>query len=153
MKVILREDVEALGNMGDIVTVKNGYARNYLLPRKLAVEANPRNVKEFEHYRRTIQERANKVKNAAQALADRIASNPIEIRARAGEEEKLFGSVTNIDIEKALKESGFEIERRRIVLDEPIKRLGEYTVKVRLHPEVTADLTVKVISEEAAQAD
>ncbi|NOZ24737.1 MAG: 50S ribosomal protein L9 [Nitrospirae bacterium] len=152
MKVILREDVETLGHMGDIVTVKNGYARNYLLPRRLAVEANPRNIKEFEHLRRTIQEKANKVKNAAQALAERIASSPVVIKARAGEEEKLFGSVTNIDIEKALKESGFEIERRKIVLDEPIKRLGEYTVKIKLHPEVTADLTVKVVSEEEVQA-
>jgi len=148
MKVILREDVDTLGSMGDIVTVKKGFARNYLLPRNLAVEANPRNIKEFEHHKRIIQEKANKVRNAAQILAEKIASSPVVIKARAGEEEKLFGSVTNIDIEKALKESGFDIDRRRIMLDEPIKRLGEYNVKIKIHPEVTANLTVQVIGKE-----
>ncbi len=148
MKVILKEDVENLGNIGDVVTVKPGFARNYLMPRNLAVEANPRNVKEFEHHRKVIQEKANKIKHAVQLLAEKIASSPLEIRARAGEEDKLFGSVTNIDIEKALKEAGFDIERRRILLEEPIKRLGEYTVNIRLHPEVTATLTVHVVREE-----
>ncbi len=150
MKIILREDVETLGNMGDIVTVKKGFARNYLLPRNLAVEANPRNIKEFEHHKRIIQEKANKVRNAAQILAEKIASRPVVIKAKAGEEGKLFGSVTNIDIQKALKESGFDIEKRKIILEEPIKRLGEYTVKIKFHPEVTANLTVQVIREENA---
>lgn len=150
MKIILREDVETLGNMGDIVTVKKGFARNYLLPRKLAVEANPRNIKEFEHHKRIIQEKANKVRNAAQILAEKIASKPVVIKAKAGEEDKLFGSVTNIDIQKALKESGFDIEKRKIILEEPIKRLGEYNVKVKFNPEVTANLTVQVIREENA---
>ncbi|VAX31092.1 LSU ribosomal protein L9p [hydrothermal vent metagenome] len=150
MKIILREDVETLGSMGDIVTVKKGFARNYLLPRKLAVEANPRNIKEFEHHKRIIQEKANKVRNAAQILAEKIASKPVVIKAKAGEEDKLFGSVTNIDIQKALKESGFDIEKRKIILEEPIKRLGEYNVKVKFHPEVTANLTVQVIREENA---
>ncbi|NOY39871.1 MAG: 50S ribosomal protein L9 [Nitrospirae bacterium] len=150
MKIILREDVETLGSMGDIVTVKKGFARNYLLPRNLAVEANPRNIKEFEHHKRIIQEKANKVRNAAQILAEKIASKPVIIKAKAGEEDKLFGSVTNIDIQKALKEAGFDIEKRKIVLEEPIKRLGEYNVKVKFHPEVTANLTVQVIREENA---
>ena len=150
MKIILREDVETLGSMGDIVTVKKGFARNYLLPRNLAVEANPRNIKEFEHHKRIIQEKANKVRNAAQILAEKIASKPVVIKAKAGEEDKLFGSVTNIDIQKALKESGFDIEKRKIIIEEPIKRLGEYNVKVKFHPEVTANLTVQVIREENA---
>ncbi|MEC4685483.1 MAG: 50S ribosomal protein L9 [Nitrospirota bacterium] len=150
MKIILREDVETLGNMGDIVTVKKGFARNYLLPRNLAVEANPRNIKEFEHHKRIIQEKANKVRNAAQILAEKIASKPVVIKAKAGEEDKLFGSVTNIDIQKVLKEYGFDIEKRKIILEEPIKRLGEYTVKVKFHPEVSANLTVQVIREESA---
>ncbi|GBE37042.1 50S ribosomal protein L9 [bacterium BMS3Bbin07] len=150
MKIILREDVETLGNMGDIVTVKKGFARNYLLPRNLAVEANPRNIKEFEHHKRIIQEKANKVRNAAQILAEKIASKPVVIKTKAGEEDKLFGSVTNLDIQKALKEYGFDIEKRKIILEEPIKRLGEYNVKVKFHPEVTANLTVQVIREENA---
>ncbi len=150
MKIILREDVETLGSMGDIVIVKKGFARNYLLPRNLAVEANPRSIKEFEHHKRIIQEKVNKVRNAAQILAEKIASKPVVIKAKAGEEDKLFGSVTNIDIQKALKEAGFDIEKRKIIIEEPIKRLGEYTVKVKFHPEVTANLTVQVIREENA---
>ncbi|GMT46924.1 MAG: 50S ribosomal protein L9 [bacterium] len=150
MEIILRENIETLGNMGDIVTVKKGFARNYLLPRNLAVEANPRNIKEFEHHKRIIQEKANKVRNAAQILAEKIASKPVVIKAKAGEEDKLFGSVTNIDIQKALKEAGFDIEKRKIILEEPIKRLGEYTVKIKFHHEVTVNLAVQVIREENA---
>jgi len=150
MEIILRENIETLGNMGDIVTVKKGFARNYLLPRNLAVEANPRNIKEFEHHKRIIQEKANKVRNAAQILAEKIASKPVVIKTKAGEEDKLFGSVTNIDIQKALKEAGFDIEKRKIILEEPIKRLGEYTVKIKFHHEVTVNLAVQVIREENA---
>ncbi len=150
MKIILKENIETLGNIGDIVTVKTGFARNYLLPRNLAVEANPRNIKEFEHHKRIIQEKANKVRNAAQIVAEKIASKPVVIKAKAGEEDKLFGSVTNIDIQKALKEAGFDIEKRKIILEEPIKRLGEYTVKVKFHHEVTVNLAVQVIREENA---
>ncbi len=147
MKVILKEDVHNLGKMGDIVTVRNGYARNYLIPKDLAVEANQRNVREFEHHKRIIQEKARKIRDAAQILAEKIASTPLVIKAKAGEEEKLFGSVTSIDIEKALSEAGFEIDRKKIILDEPIKRLGEYTVKVKVHPDVMADINVKVEQE------
>ncbi|HEC97588.1 MAG TPA: 50S ribosomal protein L9 [Nitrospirae bacterium] len=150
MKIILRENVETLGNMGDIVMVKKGFARNYLLPRNLAVEANPRNINEFEHHKRIIQEKVSKVRNAAQILAEKIVSKPVIIKAKAGEEDRLFGSVTNIDIQKALKKSGFDIEKRKIILDEPIKRLGEYTVKVKFHHEITVNLTVQVSREENA---
>ena len=148
MKIIIKEDIENLGNMGDIVNVKDGYARNYLIPKNLAVEANPRNIKEFEHYRRIIQEKANTIKNSAQILADKLSSKPIFIKAKAGEKDKLFGSVTNIDIENALKVEGFEIDRKKILLEEPIKRLGEYTVSVKLHHEVKTSLTVRVEKEE-----
>ncbi len=147
MKVILKEDVNNLGKMGDIVNVRNGYARNYLIPKNLAVEANQRNIKEFEHHKRIIQEKARKIRDAAQILAEKISSTPLVIKAKAGEEEKLFGSVTNIDIEKALNEAGFEIERKKIILEEPIKRLGEYAVPVRIHSDVTATLTIQVESE------
>ena len=148
MKVILREDVDRLGSVGDIVNVKPGFARNYLLPRKLAVIANPRNIKEFEHHKRVLKKKAEKIKNAAQSLAEKISSKPLVIKAKAGEEEKLFGSVTTIDIERALNEEGFEIDRKKIVLEEPIKRLGEYKVKVKLHPEVVTELTVQVVKDE-----
>ncbi len=147
MKVILKEDIENLGNMGDIVTVKDGYARNYLIPKNLAVQANARNIKEFEHYKRVIAQKANKIKNAAQILAEKLSAKPVVIKVKAGEEDKLYGSVTNIDIEKALREMGHEIDRKKILLQEPIKRLGEYTVKVKLHPEVTAELNVQVEKE------
>ncbi len=148
MKVILKEDVDRLGSMGDIVNVKPGFARNYLIPRNLAVEANSRNIKEFEHYKRVLQQKAERIKNAAQHLADKISSTPVTIKVKAGEEDKLFGSVTTIDIEKALKEKGFDIDRKKIHLDEPIKRLGEYKVQVKLHKDVVAELTVQVEKED-----
>ncbi len=148
MKVILKEDVDRLGSMGDIVNVKPGFARNYLIPRNLAVEANPRNIKEFEHHKRVLQQKAERIKNAAQHLAEKISSSPVTIKVKAGEEDKLFGSVTTIDIEKALKEKGFEIDRKKIMLEEPIKRLGEYRVKIKLHRDVLAELTVQVEKED-----
>jgi large subunit ribosomal protein L9 len=148
MKVILKEDVENLGAIGDTVTVRDGYARNYLVPRNLAVEANPRNIKEFEHHKRIIHKKADRIKNSLQIQADQMSSVPIVIKARAGGEEKLFGSVTNIDIEEALKEKGVEIDKKKILLHEPIKRLGEYTVSVKLHRDVTSNLTIQVVREE-----
>ncbi|NOX20626.1 MAG: 50S ribosomal protein L9 [Nitrospirae bacterium] len=148
MKVILKEDVDRLGSVGDIVNVKPGYARNYLIPRNLAVVANPKNIKEFEHYKRVLRQKAEKIKNAAQALADKLSSKVLTIKAKAGEEDKLFGSVTTIDIEKALTAEGFEIDRKKIILEEPIKRLGEYKVKVKLHKDVVAELTVQVVKDE-----
>ncbi|HHN65352.1 MAG TPA: 50S ribosomal protein L9 [Nitrospirae bacterium] len=148
MKVILKEDIEGLGYMGDIVNVKDGYGRNYLIPKGLAVYANEKNVRELEHHKRIIAQKVRKIKFAAQTLAEKLSSKPVQIRMKAGEEDKLYGSVTNIDIEKALKEMGFDIDRRKIILEEPIKRLGEYTAKVKLHPEVVADLKIEVVKEE-----
>jgi large subunit ribosomal protein L9 len=147
MKVILRDDVSNLGNMGAVVTVKDGYARNYLLPRGLAVEANPRNIKSLDHEQRKIQERAKKIKTGAEDLASKLAAVTVSIRAKSGEEDKLFGSVTAMDIAEALNAKGLEIDRKKIVLDEPIKRLGTYTVHVKIHSEVTAEVSVEVIPE------
>jgi large subunit ribosomal protein L9 len=144
MEVILREDVPHLGAIGDLVKVKPGYARNYLLPRGLAVVADKRNLGELEHQRRVAGERRERALRASRSLAERIGSLRVVIRARAGEEGKLYGSVTNIDVEKALAGQGVQIERRRIRLEEPIKALGDFHIPVQLDVGVTAELTVSV---------
>lgn len=148
MQVILREEVKALGQMGAVVNVKEGYARNFLIPKGLAVEANVNNVKALEHEKRKIQERAKKLRTGAEGLAARISETALTIKAKAGEEEKLFGSVTAMDIAEALKTAGLDVDKKKIVLDEPIRRLGNYTVTVKIHSEVSAQLNVSVISEE-----
>ena len=147
MKVILKEDVKSLGAMGSVVNVADGYARNYLIPKNLAVEANTKNVKTLEHEKKKIAEQAKKIRNSAQLLAEKLSSMTITLIAKAGEEEKLFGSVTNIDIAEALKKEGLDIDRKKIALDEPIKRLGSYTVGIKIHPELIARLNIAVVSE------
>jgi len=147
MKVFLKEDVKNLGRIGDVVSVTEGYARNFLLPKKFAVEANPKNLKEFEHNKRIIQERASKIKDASKAEADKLSALTLKVKAKAGEEDKLFGSVTTMDIAEAFKAEGFEIDKKKILLAEPIKRLGEYTVEVKIHSEVNATVKVQVISD------
>ncbi len=147
MKVILREDVESLGRTGDVVEVAGGYGRNYLLPRGLAVKASTRNLKELEHQKRIMQARLEKQKKGAEELARRLSSVTCTISRKTGEEEKLYGSVTTRDIEAALKEQGVTVDRKRIVLEEPIKQLGEYKVEVKVHPEVRAEVTVHVVAE------
>ena len=144
VQVILNEEVLNLGRPGDVVKVRAGYARNYLLPRGLAVEANPRNLRAFEHQKRIAMLKRETLRNQALTLKERIEAVRLTLDARAGEEGKLFGSVTNIDLERALREQGLEIDRRRIQLAEPIKQLGEYTVVVRLQPEVEANLRFSV---------
>jgi len=144
VQVILNEEVLNLGRPGDVVKVRAGYARNYLLPRGLAVEANPRNLRAFEHQRRIAMLKRETLRNQALTLKEKIELVRLTLSARAGEEGKLFGSVTNIDLERALREQGLEIDRRRIQLAEPIKQLGEYTVVVRLQPEVEANLRFSV---------
>ena len=147
MKVILKSDVKDLGRMGEVVNVKDGFARNYLVPQGLAAEANTKNVKALEHETKKIQEMAKKVKSGASGLAEQIAAVKVTIKAKAGEEDKLFGSVTSMDIADALKAEGIEIDKKKIYLDEPIKRLGEYTVTIKLHSEVSAQLNVQVVPE------
>jgi len=148
MEVVLREDIENLGHMGDVVKVKDGYARNYLLPRGLVVLANNKNLKALEHEQRMIGQRRERLTKEAQGISDKLAGVSLEFTAKVGEEGRLFGSVTTMDIEKALKEQGFEVERRRIVLDAPIKNVGDYEVPIRLRPEVMPSIKVKVMSED-----
>ncbi len=146
-KVLLREDVDDLGARGEIVRVKAGYARNYLLPRKLAVEATTGNVKGIEQERAALLKKEAKERATAEAQSQQMSSLSLEFRRKAGEQGALYGSVTSMDIAEELKERGYEIDRHRIHLREPLKRVGEYTVPVRLHREVTIDLQVKVVPE------
>lgn len=147
MEVILREDVADLGSVGDIVKVKPGFARNFLLPRGLAVIADTRNVGVLEHQKRLAADKRERDRRQAQSAADRLNNVRLTIKARAGEEGKLFGSVTNLDVEKALAAQGFTIERRRIRLEEPIKSTGEHVVPVHLGVGVDAKITVVVEAE------
>jgi large subunit ribosomal protein L9 len=145
MEIILQEDVANLGNTGDIVKVRNGYGRNYLVPRGLAVEANRRNLRVLDHQKRLAAAKKERDRRDAQGVADRIAALTVTIPARAGEEDRLFGSVTNLDIEKALAAQGVTVDRRKIVLAEPIKQLGTYTVPIHLNSAVHGNITVHVV--------
>jgi large subunit ribosomal protein L9 len=147
MEVILREEVPSLGTVGDIVKVKPGFARNYLLPRGLAVVADRRNMGDLEHQKRLLAEKRERDRRQAESVAQKVASFRITIKARAGEEGKLFGSVTNLDIERALSEQGVAIERRRIRLEDPIKSVGEYVVPIHLGVGVDTQVTVIVEAE------
>jgi large subunit ribosomal protein L9 len=147
MKVILQENVPNLGKVGEIVKVKDGYGRNYLVPNQLAVIADERNVARMEHQRRTADARAQKLVGEAKAMADKLSQTAVTIRRQAGEENKIFGSVTNRDIAEALAAEGFAIDKKQIVVDESIiKNLGVFTVAVKLAPEVNADVKVYVIA-------
>jgi large subunit ribosomal protein L9 len=150
MQVILREDIEKLGKIGDMVKVADGYARNYLVPTKKAIEATPKNVHAMEHAKKMVADRLRKLKKEAAADADNIKTLAVTIKAKAGEEGKLFGSVTTMDIAEAAKAQGVVIDKRKIALEEPIKRLGDYTVTVKLHADITAEFKVSVIAEESA---
>ena len=147
MQVILREDIEKLGKIGDLVKVKDGYGRNYLLPMKKAIAATPKNLKAMEHARKMVSDRLRKLKKEAAADAYNIKALSLTIKAKTGEEGKLFGSVTSMDIAEAAKAQGVVIDKRKIVLDEPIKRLGEFTITVKLPADVTAELKVTVVAE------
>ena len=149
MEVILREHVENLGRRGDVVKVAPGYARNYLLPRKLALAVTEGNKRIIARERQLADAREAEEKQTAEALASRIAQTELSIERRVGETEALYGSVTSADIADALAAKGLEIEKRKIHLDEPIKAIGEFTVPVRLHRDVTAQLKVHVVKQEA----
>ncbi len=144
MEVILRAEVPNLGKSGDIVKVRPGFARNYLIPRGLAVVADRRNKRLLEHEQRIAAAKYEREKRASEGLAQRLTQMRLVVRVRAGEEGRLFGSVTNLDLERALAEQGVTVERRRIRLEEPIKALGEYTVPVHLPAGVVAHVTVVV---------
>ena len=146
-KILLREDVDDLGARGEIVRVKAGYARNYLLPRKLAVEATNSNVKQIEQERAALLKKEATERTSAEGQAEQLRALVLEFKRKSGEQGALYGSVTSMDIAKALKERGYEIDRHRLHLREPIKRLGDVAVPLRLHREVTVELQVKVIAE------
>ena len=149
MEVILREHVDNLGKRGEIVKVADGFARNYLLPRKLALPATDGNRKHVERERKIMETREAQEKAGAEAIATRLATVDIAITRRVGDTEQLYGSVTAADIVDFLKAKGFEIDRRKLILPEPLKALGEFDVPLKLHREVTVPLKVKVVKEGA----
>lgn len=149
MEVILREHVDSLGRRGDIVKVAEGYARNYLLPRKLALPVTDNNKRQIERERKLAEARDMEEKAAAEAIAARLTQLEVEIPRRVGEHETLYGSVTTADIAQALKDKGFDIDKRRVALAEPLKALGETTVPVKIHRDVTAQVKVKVVPQQA----
>jgi large subunit ribosomal protein L9 len=152
-QVLLREDIDNLGARGEIVRVKAGYARNYLLPRKLAVEATTNNVRQIEGERAALAKREAKDRSTAEAQAGQLRNLTLKFERKVGEAGVLYGSVTSMDIAHELKEQGYEIDRRRIVLREPIKRFGNYQVPVRLHRDVTVELPVSVLGEGGIEID
>ena len=153
MKVILRADVENLGHLGDLVEVRAGYGRNFLLPQGYAMLATPANMKVFELERKKLQAKTDALRNDATALGDKIANTPLTITMRVGENNKLYGSVTSALIEEALAAKGVEVDRRRILLDAPIRALGQYAVRVRLHANVIAELPLTVKAERTVEEE
>jgi large subunit ribosomal protein L9 len=147
MEVILREHVDNLGRRGDIVKVAAGYARNYLLPRKLALAVNENNKRQIERERGLAEARELEEKSQAEAFAARLAQSDIEIARRVGEGDTLYGSVTSADIAQALQTRGFDIDKRKIQLPDPLKALGETVVPIRIHRDVVAQVKVKVVPE------
>jgi large subunit ribosomal protein L9 len=150
MEVILKEDVVKLGSRGDVVKVAEGYGRNYLLPRKLAIEASAANKAVIEQMKAAAVRRSAKEKTQAEELAKQFDGLSVSFQRRSGEHDQLFGSVTSGDIAEALAKKGFDLDRRKIQLHEPLKTLGEFTVSIRLHKDVTTHLKV-VIEKEAAE--
>ena len=153
MKVILIENVPSLGKAGDLAQVAEGYGRNFLIPKKLALEATPNNLRHLEQQKESFLQKATKEKQKAMELAARIEQLPCTLARPTGESEKLFGSVTTLDLSKFLQEQGLSLDRRKIHLSNPIKTLGSYTVALKLHPEVTAQLKVTVVAASPPEKD
>jgi large subunit ribosomal protein L9 len=152
MEVILKEDIANLGKIGEVVRVRDGFARNYLLPRGLVLVANKKNLKVFEHQKKVVADQKQKVMRDAQAVGEQLTGVSLTIAMRSGEEGRLFGSVTNMQIEKALKAKGLNVDRRKIHLDEPIKNLGDYEIPIRLAADITVPLKLSVVPEEGGKA-
>ena len=148
MKVILRADIEKLGRLGDIVTVKNGYGRNYLLPQRLAAAATPGNIKAFELERKKLQAKMDALRAEAEGLAAKLEGLVLVIPMRVGDNDKLYGSVTSHIVGDALAAQGIDVDRRRILFEQAIRTVGDHPVRVRLHSDVIATITVKVVSED-----
>ncbi|MGD8414014.1 MAG: 50S ribosomal protein L9 [Candidatus Latescibacterota bacterium] len=147
MKVILKQDVDALGSAGEVVQVKNGYGRNFLIPRGMAVQATPRNIKEAEENLRQQSHKLERVKNDASALAEKLEALDIVISAKVGEENRIFGTVTTQQVAEVLASKGLDIDRRKIELDEEIRSLGVYPATIKLHADVSANVKVQVVPE------
>jgi large subunit ribosomal protein L9 len=147
MEVILKEDVANLGKIGEVVRVRDGYARNYLLPRGLVLVANKKNLKTFEHQKKIVADQKQKIVRQAETVSNQLSTVAVVIPMKVGEEGRLFGSVTTMQIEKALKAKGVNVERRKIHLSEPIKTVGDYEVPIRLSADVTVPLKVSVVPE------
>jgi large subunit ribosomal protein L9 len=147
MEVILREHVEHLGRRGDIVKVAEGYARNYLLPRKLALAVNEGSKRQIERERKLAEARELEEKAQAEAYAQRLGQADISIARKVGENDTMYGSVTSADVAHALEAKGFEIDRRKIQMADPFKSIGEFKVPIKVHRDVTAEVTVKVVAE------
>ena len=150
MKVILREDVQGVGNIGDILEVAPGYARNFLFPRNKAVEATGRSLKTVEHAKRVIGEKARREKAALEEIAKKVSAIAVTIPVQVGKDDKLFGAVTAKDIAEAIAAQGVEVDKRKIELGHPIKELGTVSVPVKLHSQVTATVSVTVVKTEAS---
>jgi large subunit ribosomal protein L9 len=148
MKIILTENVDGLGNIGDMVKVKPGYARNYLVPKRLAVAADSGKIKELEHQKRQLERKRQRVTQAAEVFKQRIEAMPLVIAHKAGEEGKLYGAVTSMELEEQLAAKGIELDRKRIQLAEPIKSIGAHEVLVKLDVGITATIKLNVVAEE-----
>ncbi len=153
VELILRETIDHLGRRGEVVKVANGYARNYLLPRKLALPVTDSNRRQVEREREVAEQREAQERQAAQGVSDRLAAVNCVIARRVGETDTLYGSVTSADITESLEAQNISIDKRKIQLDEPIKELGEFTVQIRIHPDVTANLSVHVVKDQDTEGD
>ncbi|MZG54211.1 MAG: 50S ribosomal protein L9 [Nitrospinae bacterium] len=151
MKLLLKEDVDGLGFCGDEVEVKDGYGRNFLIPKGKALLATPNNLKAFNHQKRIVQAKVKKVTAIAQGVADEITKVTLQTKKKMGEGGKMFGSVTAQEISDLLKAKGVEVDRRKIQIQEPIKKAGEYTIPVKLHPEVTGQIKLTVEGEKVEE--
>jgi len=152
MKVILQETMDGVGHLGDLIDVRDGFARNFLLPRKKAVLANSRSIKAFEHVKRVAAEKAKKEKLEIEVHAKNVSAVTLTIEAQVGKDDKMFGSVTSKDLAEALAAQGFTIDRRKIQLAQPIKELGTVTVPIKMPREVTATVTVRVVKKQEQEA-
>lgn len=147
MKVILVKSLDKLGTSGDIVNVSEGYARNYLMPKGFAVEADEKNVKSVEHHKKVIQDKMTQERKLFEKLAEKLSQHSCTIAKKVGEGEKIFGSVTSADIEECLRKDGFDVSRKNIVIEEPIKALGIYTIPIKVYPGIDANIKVWVVQE------
>lgn len=153
MEVILLENVPSLGKAGDIVQVAVGYGRNFLIPKKLAMQATPQNIRLWEQRREVFLHKKSKEFEKAREEAQRIESTAFTLCRTAGERDKLFGSVTSLDLQKALQEKGIVVDRKKIILPHPLKKLGSFSIPIKLHPEVTAQMNIQIVPDKAPVAE